>query len=498
MHTHANSNEYPQPEPSKRKASMSAGFEVHNRNIGSNGSEANGHGDRADEPGLASLLMAGVGGSSTTAADVTNTTATTSLLPPGSTSGVVTSSHVSPTLSSRERVCFQGFLSTAAAAVLTGILLTTYIWRSTSASNIDPATGTVRLHSFQYFVYCFLGGMTVGMVHLVVAPIDILKCRVQVGEYRSFMDGFIHLYRVEAGGSILRALPLLFRGWLPMLWGYGIQGSVKFSLYEFLKYKLLISSVQAPGAAAKGVASSPALSLAAHSSSLYQFFIFLFSSCLAEVVADLGLAPWEAVKIRMQTSPSFPMHLRTALPHMWAREGLHGFYKGLVPLWCRQVPYTMIKFSSFEFIVAWLQSLFNRLGIMDAAAPGVTEKLVVSLLAGVLAGLLCGVVSHPADTVLSRMNQRASALTLNPTPLVANPIVDAPCSSIGQARAPCTAFRSAVHGALELMRTVGWRGMWKGLAPRLLMVVSLTALQWVTYDGFKVWAGLPTTGDVKE
>lgn len=29
-------------------------------------------------------------------------------------------------------------------------------------------------------------------------------------------------------------------------------------------------------------------------------------------------------------------------------EGVNGFYKGISPLWARQVPYTMMKFAGFE------------------------------------------------------------------------------------------------------------------------------------------------------
>lgn len=479
------------------------GFAVHSRNTVSNNSEGDGHGNRVDERSTALGPVAGVGGGLTTEADVVSAVITTSLLPPGSANGVGAASHFTPIVGARDRVCFQHFLIAAAAAALTAVLVVTYVWQSTSAFNIDPVTGKVRRHSFQYFVYCFLGGIVAGLMHLLVAPIDILKCRVQVGEYRSFKDSFVHLFRVEAGGSVYRALPLFFRGWLPMLWGYCIQGSIKFSLYEIFKYVLLIVilepsvKVKAAAAAAGGVTNSLASSPPARVSGVYQFFVFLFSSCLAEMIADLGLAPWEAVKIRMQTSPSFPAHLRSALPRMWETEGLHGFYKGLVPLWSRQVPYTMIKFSSFEFVVVGLQSLFHSLGITDTEEPGVLGKLVISLFAGVVAGLLCGVVSHPADTVLSKMNQRSSAPTSSAVPALANTLADTQCGSVGHGRAGA-AHGGAMHGVLEVMRELGWRGLWKGLAPRLLMVVSLTALQWVTYDGFKVWAGLATSGDVEK
>ena len=40
--------------------------------------------------------------------------------------------------------------------------------------------------------------------------------------------------------------------------------------------------------------------------------------------------------------------MREGAPKIFADEGMNGFYKGLVPLWCRQIPYTMMKFACFE------------------------------------------------------------------------------------------------------------------------------------------------------
>ena len=39
---------------------------------------------------------------------------------------------------------------------------------------------------------------------------------------------------------------------------------------------------------------------------------------------------------------------------MMADGGWAGFYKGLVPLWFRQVPYTMVKFGAFENTVKFV------------------------------------------------------------------------------------------------------------------------------------------------
>lgn len=40
---------------------------------------------------------------------------------------------------------------------------------------------------------------------------------------------------------------------------------------------------------------------------------------------------------------------------------MNGFYKGLTPLWCRQVPYTVVKFVAFEKIVgSFYRNIFTK------------------------------------------------------------------------------------------------------------------------------------------
>jgi len=41
---------------------------------------------------------------------------------------------------------------------------------------------------------------------------------------------------------------------------------------------------------------------------------------------------------------------------------------------------------------------------------------------------------------------------------------------------------------------IGFKGLWSGLSTRILMVGTLTGLQWWIYDSFKTLTGLQTTG----
>ena len=78
------------------------------------------------------------------------------------------------------------------------------------------------------------------------------------------------------------------------------------------------------------------------------------------------------------------------------------FYKGIVPLWGRQIPYTMMKFACFERTV---EALYQFVVPKPRAECSKSEQLVVTFVAGYIAGVFCAIVSHPADTVVSKLNQ---------------------------------------------------------------------------------------------
>merc|ERR1719440_796083 len=187
---------------------------------------------------------------------------------------------------------------------------------------------------------------------------------------------------------------------------------------------------------------------------LYRTTLYLISSASAEFFADIALSPMEACKVRMQTSlpGTFPTTLRGAFPAIKNSEGLGGFYKSLVPLWGRQIPYTMMKFACFERTV---EAIYANLVPKPRAECSKREQLIVTFAAGYIAGVFCAVVSHPADTLVSYMN-KVQGSTLS-------------------------------SGVKDL----GFAGMWGGLGPRIIMIGTLTALQWFIYDGVKVQLSLP-------
>ena len=74
----------------------------------------------------------------------------------------------------------------------------------------------------------------------------------------------------------------------------------------------------------------------------YKTLIYLAGSASAEFIADVALCPFETVKVRMQTSIPPPPSGSTfkAISNVTSKEGWGGLYKGIGPLWARQIPCT--------------------------------------------------------------------------------------------------------------------------------------------------------------
>lgn len=164
----------------------------------------------------------------------------------------------------------------------------------------------------------------------------------------------------------------------------------------------------------------------------------------------------------MQTAGKgeFPTTLVKGFNQIKANEGMNGFYKGLGPLWGRQVPYTIVKFVAFEKIVA---QFYAKIFTKPKSDYGKGTQLLVTFMSGYIAGVFCAIISHPADTMVSILNKRSS---------------DA--GTLVQIK--------------EIYGEIGFPGLWKGLGTRIFMVGTLTCMQWVIYDSFKVACGLATTG----
>ena len=232
------------------------------------------------------------------------------------------------------------------------------------------------------------------------------------------------------------------QGWIPTFIGYSAQGFGKFGFYEI--FKDVYAGIVGKENAAK-----------------YKAVGWLVASACAEVIADCLLCPFESLKVRVQTDleGNFPRGFTQGFNQIKANEGTQGFYKGLQPLWMRQVPYTMVKFATFEKTV---QFVYRRLP-KEKSEYSKGFQLVVTFLSGYWAGIFCALVSHPADTMVSKLNQYKTS-------------------------------GSTMDAVKSIYGDIGFQGLWRGLTARIVMVGTLTGLQWWIYDTFKGATGLQASG----
>ena len=296
----------------------------------------------------------------------------------------------------------------------------------------------VDVHDASYYFKCMIGGiLACGLTHTFITPLDIVKCRKQTNPelYKSLGDGLKIINATEG----FKGLTV---GWTPTLLGYSAQGFGKFGFYEIFKdvYKKIVGNKNAEK---------------------YRTMGFLMSSACAEVIADFLLCQMESLKVRMQTSDkgTFPTEFSAGLAEL-RKEGLFGFYKGITPLLMRQVPYTMVKFAAFEKTVEFFyRNIFTK-GKKNYSKA---TQLSVTFLSGYWAGIFCAIVSHPADTMVSKLNKVKS-------------------------NDPVMTSIKKIYGE------IGLAGLWRGLSTRIIMIGTLTGLQWWIYDSFKTAVGLQTTG----
>jgi len=293
-------------------------------------------------------------------------------------------------------------------------------------------------HTNEYYAKCCLGGIfACGLTHTLITPLDVTKCNMQVnpGKYTGMFSGMSTIMKEEGFSALLK-------GWAPTLVGYSLQGMFKFGLYEFFKdfYSNMLGEEGAKN---------------------YKGFVYLGGSASAEIFADVALCPWEMIKVKVQTSPAgtFPTGFGAAFAAMNSNRAETRFpFGSVVPLWARQIPYTMAKFFFFEKVVSFC---YTNIFTAPKESYGKGTQLTVTFISGYTAGVICAIVSHPADTLVS---------------LLGKP--DNKGKSFGTI--------ASEFGYTNLML--------KGLVPRIIMIGTMTGVQWYIYDAFKTFMGMGTTG----
>ncbi|PYH48293.1 putative mitochondrial folate carrier protein Flx1 [Aspergillus saccharolyticus JOP 1030-1] len=201
----------------------------------------------------------------------------------------------------------------------------------------------------------FLSSASAGMITSVLTnPIWVIKTRMlssgsQVpGAYASLSKGARQIFRSEGIFGF-------YRGLVPALLGVS-HGALQFMAYEQLK---LYRTRMMPGVVSNGADGLSSRRPAPSDLGNVDYFVM---SSLSKLFAGCVTYPYQVLRSRLQT---YDAHLAyagvgDAVRKIWAREGVKGFYKGLMPNMLRVLPNTWVTFLVYENTRACLPRL--RLG----------------------------------------------------------------------------------------------------------------------------------------
>merc|ERR1711935_1222381 len=279
-----------------------------------------------------------------------------------------------------------------------------------------------------YLKGALAGGICCSLTHGAACPIDVVKTRMQLDpvKYNQGLVGGFRQVIAEEGAMALST------GLGPTAQGYFIQGWFKFGGVELCKIQFVRT-------------------LGEESAFRNQTPIYLASAAMAEFVADIFLCPYEACRIRLVSDPTYATSMVGTAKRLVAENGvMGGFYSGFGPICFKQIPYTMAKFAVQGNAS---EAIYGSMG----SSPDKMSKsgnVGVSLLSGVIAGVASAIISHPADTLLSKVNKAGAG-----------------------------GDGTIVQRLTNIAKEIGFKNLCTvGLLPRCVMIGSLTAGQFGIFD----------------
>lgn len=138
--------------------------------------------------------------------------------------------------------------------------------------------------------------------------------------------------------------------------------------------------------------------------------------------------------------------------------GVRDLYAGFIPILFKQIPYAIAQFTVNELCH---EVAFRNMSKETRAKLSPTAKLSISLGSGVIAGFAAAILSQPADTLLSQINK-------------------------GHGPQGTILYRLGV-----LAKQTGFRGLFAGLGPRMVMTAGLVSGQFLIYGAIKQAMGAP-------
>ncbi|KAI3624653.1 hypothetical protein CBS14141_003081 [Malassezia furfur] len=270
-----------------------------------------------------------------------------------------------------------------------------------------------------------IAGASAGLVSSVVTcPLDVIKTRLQVMAEPGTKAGF---YRV--GHIISRiwhddGLRGYYRGLVPTMVGYLPTWAIYFVVYD--KGKTFFSSQIGTGGK-------------------HDFLIHICSAMTAGVVSTTCTSPFWVVKTRTMPSHQRYNNILDAFRKIYLREGLGGFYKGLLPS-LLGVFHVVVQFPLYEY--------FKSLAATRQHSDHLSPTMILLCSGG--SKMLASMATYPHEVLRTRLQMVPQS---------------------GHAH-----YTGLFQAISVIFQREGIRGFYKGMGVNLIRTVPNSGLTLLTYE----------------
>ncbi|CAG9858660.1 unnamed protein product [Phyllotreta striolata] len=260
------------------------------------------------------------------------------------------------------------------------------------------------------------------------------------GQFKGTMDAFVKISRTEGITSLWSGLSPTLALAIPATIAY-------FVIYEQLRVKfkdLYNADNQGP--------------------KLQPFWIPLISGGIARIISVTIVSPLELFRTKMQSQKLSYVELNEAYRSLIKQSGVRGLWKGVFPTLYRDVPFSAIYWMNYESIKSTLTDRDN------------THPFLISFMSGAISGSIAATVTTPFDVVKTHQQIEFGENTLYGDNEVKKP------------RSTFTVIR-------DIHKNHGIRGLFAGLAPRLIKVAPACAIMISTFEYGKVFFNRLSTSE---
>jgi solute carrier family 25 iron transporter 28/37 len=302
--------------------------------------------------------------------------------------------------------------------------------------------------------HCLAGSFAGVAEHVLLYPFDTLKTHLQsycadcpVNKAQTSMatsDGtMLGALRSQFSNTSFTASFLrLWRGAQVMAVGCVPAHAMYFSSYETMKGLFLQRDHANLGALGSTVAGAS-----------------------AALVHDSVMVPVDTIKQRMQLG--YYKNMGDAVRNMVKVEGAAGLYRAFPVTLATNLPYGAIMVTTNESLREFLMKQHNS-NVLDVKT---------TLLAGCGAGMVAAALTTPLDRVKTRLQTQGLGIVLDCE------VVGKSCPKLEDG----AKYKGLSDAFQSIVREEGYRGLFRGMAPRLMTHTPAVAISWTTYEAAKLW-----------